>query len=85
MPSAQPICAARIVRSQFMNCGWGAVLSKEKNDAIADIKDEANAMYQMQLSHMIVDQMPAAGTLNSNILVKCLKFSTCPISPGDSA
>ncbi|XDG08053.1 hypothetical protein ABKA04_007668 [Annulohypoxylon sp. FPYF3050] len=50
MPSAQPICAARIIRSKHMKCGWGAVLSKETNDAVATVKDEANGMYQMQIS-----------------------------------
>ncbi|KAI1086425.1 hypothetical protein F5B19DRAFT_479271 [Rostrohypoxylon terebratum] len=50
MPSAQPICAARIIRSQFMKSGWGAILSKETNEAVSNVKEEANGMYQMQIS-----------------------------------
>ncbi|KAI0894336.1 hypothetical protein F4806DRAFT_498118 [Annulohypoxylon nitens] len=62
MPSAQPICAARIIRSKHMKCGWGAVLSKETNDAVATVKDEANGMYLMQISR---DRAVAATSLRT--------------------
>ncbi|KAI0886334.1 uncharacterized protein GGS22DRAFT_187573 [Annulohypoxylon maeteangense] len=50
MPSAQPTCAARIVRNNFLKYGWGATLSKETNDMVARIKEDAGGMYQMQIS-----------------------------------
>lgn len=45
-----------------MKCGWGAVLSKETNDAVATVKDEANGMYLMQISR---DRAVAATSLRT--------------------
>ncbi|KAI2464401.1 hypothetical protein F4781DRAFT_413273 [Annulohypoxylon bovei var. microspora] len=50
MPSAQPTCAARIIRNNFIKCGWGAVLTKETNDVVTKVKEDAGAMYQLQVS-----------------------------------
>ncbi|KAI1455487.1 hypothetical protein F4805DRAFT_269009 [Annulohypoxylon moriforme] len=50
MPSGQPTCAARIIRNNFLKYGWGATLTKETNDRVNDVKEDAGAMYQMQIS-----------------------------------
>ncbi|KAI1391849.1 uncharacterized protein F4822DRAFT_425071 [Hypoxylon trugodes] len=49
MPSAQPTCAARIIRNKFLLSGWGATLSTETNQLVLDLRADAAATYQLQV------------------------------------
>ncbi|KAI1101872.1 hypothetical protein F4804DRAFT_343661 [Jackrogersella minutella] len=62
MPSAQPTCAARIIRNKFLTYGWGAPLTKETNDIVKRVKEDAGAMYQLQSSR---DRPITASSLRS--------------------
>ncbi|KAI0107942.1 hypothetical protein F4776DRAFT_415643 [Hypoxylon sp. NC0597] len=62
MPSAQPTCAARVIRSKFVQSGWGATLSKETNDMVSRVKPDAEGMYQLQIAR---DRPISATTLRS--------------------
>ncbi|KAI0839458.1 hypothetical protein F5Y06DRAFT_286474 [Hypoxylon sp. FL0890] len=64
MPSAQPTCAARVIRSKFVQNGWGATLTKETNDMVSMAKQDAEGMYQLQLSR---DRPISARSLRSAI------------------
>ncbi|KAI1409823.1 hypothetical protein F5Y13DRAFT_202991 [Hypoxylon sp. FL1857] len=57
MPSAQPTCAARVIRSKLFQNGWGATLTKETNDMVSRVKQDAEAVYQLQLNR----QRPITG------------------------
>ncbi|OTA96837.1 hypothetical protein M434DRAFT_27453 [Hypoxylon sp. CO27-5] len=50
MPSAQPTCAARVISSKFVQNGWSATLSKETNEMVSRVKQDAEGMYQLELS-----------------------------------
>ena len=50
MPSVQPTCAARVVQNSYLKYGWGVTLTKEANDMVRKVKNDAGGCYQMQLS-----------------------------------
>ncbi|KAI2601829.1 hypothetical protein GGR54DRAFT_626752 [Hypoxylon sp. NC1633] len=50
MPSGVPTCAARVIRNNFLEYGWGATLPSETNKLVRSISGEASAMYRMQTS-----------------------------------
>ncbi|OTA98383.1 hypothetical protein M426DRAFT_28520 [Hypoxylon sp. CI-4A] len=50
MPSAQPTSAARVIKNPYLKPGWGKPLSKETNQMISGMKNEAGAVYQLQCS-----------------------------------
>ncbi|KAI1212022.1 uncharacterized protein F4807DRAFT_458226 [Annulohypoxylon truncatum] len=64
MPSAQPTCAARVIRNSFIKFGWGQTLTKEINDLVTKFKTDASAMYQLQVSR---DRPISSSSLSSAV------------------
>ncbi|KAI1372420.1 hypothetical protein F4677DRAFT_262400 [Hypoxylon crocopeplum] len=50
MPSGVPTCAARVIRNNFLEYGWGATLTNETNQMVKRVSEDASAMYRMQTS-----------------------------------
>ncbi|KAL7621668.1 hypothetical protein AAE478_008995 [Parahypoxylon ruwenzoriense] len=50
MPPSLPTCAARVIRNDWLDYGWGTALSPEANRTVWRIREESNAMNRLQIS-----------------------------------
>ncbi|RYP48287.1 hypothetical protein DL768_005797 [Monosporascus sp. mg162] len=46
----EPICAARVIKTQLYGTGWGGKLSNEDKNMATSLLDDAGAMYMLQIN-----------------------------------